>query len=47
MLEIFAECLHGVEIVLAQRERARGGRSPRIHEGHLDNIEVLAGIAHK
>src|SRR4051812_34100850 len=38
VFEVLFECLHCVEIVFAERERSRSGRSPRIHQRHLQYI---------
>ena len=41
VVKVFAEGFHGVEVVLAQRECARGGRGPGIHQGHLQHVILL------
>ena len=47
MFEVFAEGFHRIETVFAQGKRARCGGSPRIDQGHLHDVELLAGVAHK
>src|SRR5260370_16566620 len=41
VLEILAEGLDRVEVVLAERERTCRRRRPRIHQGHLHHIKML------
>src|SRR5208283_228081 len=45
VFKIFAEGLDSVEIVFAESEGARGGRSPRVDQGHLHHVKLLVGRA--
>ena len=47
VLEVFLERFDGIEIVLAQRECACGGGGPGIHQRHLQDVELLAGVAYE
>jgi hypothetical protein len=42
MLQVLDEGLHRVEVVLGERERARGGRRPRVDERSLDDVVAFA-----
>ena len=41
VIEVFAECLDGIEIVFAEGERPGCGRGPGVDQGHLHDIELL------
>ena len=45
MLEILFKSLHRVQIVFAERKRARGGRSPGIHQRHLNDVILVFAVA--
>ncbi len=47
MLEVLAESFDCVEAVFAQGKCAGRGGSPCVHQGHLHDVELLAGVAHK
>ncbi len=47
MIEIFAEGLDGVEIILAERECASRGRGPGVDQRHLHHIKMLRARAQK
>ena len=47
MLEVLTERLCGVQTVLAEGECAGGGRGPSIDQGHLHNVEAVAGVANE